>query len=240
MTLKSYDVSHPEYMQILQDGQTLFGCNQDWYRIEWRRRAGCGPVAATNILFYLRKKYDESSIPYSNISVEDALDAMNDVFQFVRPKRRGLHTVRKLVKGMSAFGRRYGLSFRYRYLLVPPQAEKRPGLGEVVRFIMEGLGNDVPVAFLNLHAGAVEEQLSSWHWVTVVGITADTALGEEAGNTVCSNTADTAILRFYDQSKCLEVELDKWLSTTEKGGGFAYFYKPSQSNTIRYSARSRI
>jgi len=218
MTQQSREITHPEYMYIMHAGDDiLYGCNQDWYRIEWRRRAGCGPVAATNILYYIQKRYSVGSIPYRNAGMEDTLAAMNDVFTYVRPKRRGLHTVRKFVKGMGKFGRSYGVKFRYRYIIVPPQPEKRPGLGEIVRFIEEGLDSDVPVAFLNLHAGEVEEQLSSWHWVTVVGIT---KCGPESGD---ENNPQTISLRFFDQSKSLEVDLGKWLGSTDSGGGFAYF-----------------
>jgi len=199
-------------MYLRRDMETLYGCDQDWYQIEWRRRAGCGPVAATNILFYIMKKYDIKEIPYQNDSVETALVAMNDVFLYVRPKRRGLHTVRKFVKGMYKFGLKYGLSFRHRYILVPPRTELRPGLDDVIDFVEEAFKYDVPVVFLNLDAGAVEDQLQSWHWVTVVGM---------------SVNGPSILLRYFDQSKCIEVDIGKWLSTTSKGGGFAYFCKPA-------------
>ena len=212
MTRKSYDLSHPEYMWINRDGGTLYGCNQDWYLIAWRRRAGCGPVAATNILLYLRKKYGLERIPYKNDSLDDILVAMNDVYLYVRPKRRGLHTVKKFVRGMCKFGRSYGLGFWYQYIIVPPQAEKRPDLEKVVCFIKEALNNDVPVAFLNLDAGDVEDQLNGWHWVTVVAM--DESREREY------------TLYYYDQSKKLQVDLGRWLSTTASGGGFAYFCKP--------------
>ena len=218
MIQESYKISHPEYMHIIEDGATLHGCNQDWYKIEFRRRAGCGPVAATNILLYLRKRYDVEKIPYNNDNIDEALIAMNDVFLYVRPKRRGLHTVKKFVRGMSKLGHSYGLSFWYQYILVPPQVEKRPPLDEVIRFISNGLSADVPIAFLNLDAGEVEAQLSSWHWVTVVEMA-----GKHPGEYA---------LRYYDQSKYLEVNLGRWLNTTTKGGGFAYFCKPSDRRVI--------
>ena len=245
MANESYVVSRPEYMCIRRDGETLYGCNQDWYRIEFRRRAGCGPVAATNILMYLKKRYGAQRIPYQSDSVEDALAAMNDVFLYVRPKRRGLHTVKKFVKGMCKFGRMYGVRFWYQYIIVPPQVDMRPGLDKIVGFIKNGLACDVPIAFLNLDAGEVEDQLSSWHWVTVfellrggagssagagagegegVGADADAGAGAGAG---ANEDADAYKLRYYDQSKSLEVDLGRWLSTTIKGGGFAYFCKPS-------------
>ena len=296
MNRQSYELLHPEYMFIpktggegaINDGDgTLYGCDQDWYRIEWRRRAGCGPVAATNILFYLQKKYGVDAIPYESGNIEEALAAMNDVFTFVRPKRRGLHTVRRFVKGMCIFGRKYGLSIKYNYLNVPPRSDIRPTISEVVNFIQNGLNNDVPVAFLNLHAGEVEDQLDSWHWVTVIGLTktgantdvwpadgadirvadvtadeivgaadgvdirvadvtadaeagaADGAYshapynGEDAYSHASYNGEDAdsrVLLRYYDQSKSLEVDLGRWLSTTERGGGFAYFCAPSPRN----------
>jgi len=280
MVLKSYELSHPEYMWIRQGEKTLYGCNQDWYGIEWRRRAGCGPVAAANILIYLRKKYGEAKIPYGNDTVDEALVAMNDVFSFVRPCLRGLNTVKKFVNGMGKFGLKYGISFRYRYIVVPPQVEKRPDLDVVAGFIEEGLKNDVPVAFLNLHAGEVEAQLSSWHWVTVVGIcrrgdggdsaaktndvghcgdnsAAKTADSKQCGDDSAASTADAmqcgdsakkvaevkdiglrdekpgnVIIRFYDQSNNLEVDLGKWLGSTRRGGGFTYFYKPSDRQAL--------
>ena len=272
MTRQSYDLSHPEYMWVSQDNKALYGCNQDWYLIEFRRRAGCGPVAATNILLYLRKKYGLEMIPYRSGGIGEVLAAMNDVFLYVRPKRRGLHTVKKFVKGMCKLGHNYGLSFWYQYLVIPPQDELRPGLEKIVRFIEDGLKNDVPVAFLNLDAGEVEDQLSSWHWVTVVGMSygasaesakpdsaaptgIGTADGESAGGTADGASSDytgrddTApereigrrfgrgcecerervyTLYYYDQSKSLKVDLNKWLGTTARGGGFAYFRDPKE------------
>jgi hypothetical protein len=227
MTRNSYDISYPEYIWLRRGDETLYGCDQDWYKIEWRRRAGCGPVAATNILCYLRKKYGFERIPYLNGNINEALAAMNDVFMYVRPKRRGLHTVRKFVMGMCKFGRDYGISFRYKYILVRPQREFRPTLNEAVSFIMGGLENDVPIAFLNLDAGDVEDQLQSWHWVTVVGMTRTvrTAEAPEA-------PAQTIVLRYYDQSKSREVDLGRWLSSTSRGGGFAYFCKPAPRRNL--------
>ena len=188
----SLEVSHPEYMYIGREDagtETLYGCDQDWYRIEWRRRAGCGPVAATNILLYLKRKYGVGEIPYTGGSVAEALSSMNDAFTYVRPRRRGLNTVKKFVRGMCKFGRSYGVSIKYRYILIPPQKEKRPDFQEIVRFIGDGLGKDIPVAFLNLHAGAVEEQLSSWHWVTVVGMTKYAAENPD----LCTGSPDSGI-----------------------------------------------
>ena len=249
----SYEISRPDYIWLRRGDETLYGCDQDWYTIEWRRRAGCGPVAAANILFYLRKKYDFEKIPYGNGDIGEAFAAMNDVFRFVRPKRRGLHTVKKFVNGMCKFGREYGVSFRYRYLLVRPQREFRPSLDEAARFIKDGLDCDVPVAFLNLDAGDVADQLQSWHWVTVVGLTREEAqehanaqaaqahANAQAAHDQAKHTppghehaahsmavhSQKVILRYYDQSESLEVDLGKWLGSTYRGGGFAYFYNPT-------------
>jgi len=213
-------------MWLQHDAELLYGCDQDWYTIEWRRRAGCGPVAATNILLYLSKKHDIKAIPYQNNNKDDAIIAMNDVYQYVKPRRRGLHTVKKFVKGMYKFGRRYGVRFWHQYILVPPQAQIRPDLSMVVSFLEEALNKDVPVVFLNLDAGEVEDQLQSWHWVTVVGMIKNNQVSDSA-----SDSNGAVMLRYYDQSKCIDVDIGKWLDTTVKGGGFAYFCEPSLKQT---------
>jgi hypothetical protein len=85
---------------------------------------------------------------------------------------------------------------------------------------MEALKNDAPVAFLNLHAGDVEE-LDTWHWVTIIGV--DEELGDLGGH-----GAGTASFkaRFYDHGQCREADVGRWLATTKTGGGFVFISNP--------------
>jgi hypothetical protein len=180
MPITSYGIAHPEYLHIPSDGGTLYGCDQEWYKITWRRRAGCGPVAATNLLLYAAKKYSLQSLPYRNGTVSEAADAMNDVFPFVRPTIAGLNTVKLFVNGVRKLARHYGLRFSYSQMNIHTKAASRPSIRAVGDFIADGLRKDLPVAFLNLHAGDVTE-VDSWHWVTIVGMREDKGAGASGG-----------------------------------------------------------
>jgi hypothetical protein len=212
----TYEIAHPEYLSIARGDEVLYGCDQEWYKILWRRRAGCGPVAATNLLLYLAKKHCLPTIPYSNGTVEDAAAAMNDVFQFVRPTITGLHTTKLFVNGVRKLSHRYGVRFNYHILNIPPHKAARPSLEAVGAFIADGLSCDAPIAFLNLHAGDVEE-LDGWHWVTIVGLDAGSDSGE-------------LTTRFFDYGKSLSMNIGKWLSTSLRGGGFVYLDNPATLN----------
>ncbi|MDR1541915.1 MAG: hypothetical protein LBU32_28830 [Clostridiales bacterium] len=212
MPLESYEIAHPEYLHIVSGDGFLYGCDQEWYAITWRKRAGCGPVAATNLLLYLIKKHCLQTIPYKNGTIVEASAAMNDVFPFVRPTITGLHTVKLFVKGIRKLSRHYNVRFNCQYLNIPPNKAVRPDINAVGAFISEGLRKDVPVAFLNLHAGDVKE-VDSWHWVTIVGLCLDTDSGK-------------LMARFYDFTKSLEMDMGKWLSTTRLGGGLVYLNNP--------------
>ncbi|MDR1061716.1 MAG: hypothetical protein LBL83_11040 [Clostridiales bacterium] len=213
MPTNSYGIAHPEYLHIVSGDSLLHGCDQEWYKLSWRKRAGCGPVAATNLLLYAAKKYGLQALPYKNGTVAEAADAMNDVFPFVRPTMAGLNTVKLFVNGVRKLARHYGLRFScYSHLNIHTNALARPDIGAVGAFIAGGLQNDAPVAFLNLHAGDVAE-VDSWHWVTIVGMREDTDTGAIA-------------VRFYDYTKSLELDLGKWLATTRMGGGFVYLGAP--------------
>jgi hypothetical protein len=215
MPTNSYEIAHPEYLHIASGDGPLHGCDQEWYKISWRKRAGCGPVAATNLLLYAAKKYSlQEALPYKNGTVAEAAEAMNDVFTFVRPTVAGLNTVKLFVNGVRKLARHHGLRFScYRHLNIHMSAAARPDVGAVGAFIAGGLRKDAPVAFLNLHAGAVAE-VDSWHWVTIVGMAEDTDTG-------------AVTLRFYDYAKSRELDLGKWLSTTRMGGGFVYLGSPT-------------
>jgi hypothetical protein len=212
MPLEVFELASPEYLHIQEGGRTMYGCDQDWYQIQWREKAGCGPVTATNLLLYLIKKHRLPQLPYQNRTVAEALCAMDDVFTFVRPTIMGLHTVKLFVNGVRKLARRYHIRFCYHFLNVPPCAEKRPDIRAVQAFIESGIRSDAPVAFLNLHAGDVET-LDTWHWVTIVGIAVDSETGG-------------VMVRFYDHAQALEMDMGQWLRTTRRGGGFVYFGDP--------------
>lgn len=52
------ELLHMEYLQVTDsDSCEIFcGSDQEWYRTERQRLTGCGPSAAANILFYIKRK----------------------------------------------------------------------------------------------------------------------------------------------------------------------------------------
>ena len=46
-------VTHPELLHIRGENTLSYGATQLWYSVFWRRRAGCGPTAASNLIWYL-------------------------------------------------------------------------------------------------------------------------------------------------------------------------------------------
>ena len=66
--------------------------------------------------------------------------------------------------------------------------------------------SDSPVAFLNLHNGG-QEQLETWHWVTVVGL-----FQVSEGSPV--------MLTIYDAGESFPIEFSLWYETTGRSSGF--------------------
>jgi len=245
-----WGVQHPEYMQIPRDGGVdggvnggggvYCGCDQSWYSSPWRRNAGCGPVAATNLLLYYVKKHALPAPPYRNANTAEALQAMDDVFGFVRPTIMGLHTVRRFVKGMRTLARFYGARLHVEFLNVPVLGAHRPGFAQLRAFLEGAMRRDAPVAFLNLHEGEAPD-LDGWHWVTIVGLepadgadTSDDANGAEGAGD--GGGTGSLWVRYYDHGVEKRTDVGVWLATTAGGGGFAYIHSGAPTANINQIA----
>ena len=184
--------------------KTFYGFDQEWYATRWQRCAGCGPTAASNILYYLRAtRGGRESAP---LTKSRALSLMEEVYQYVRPTARGIPTAKLLHDDLLDYARAKGIPLRLGLLDVPKDRMLRPPLGRVLSFVEEALQNDTPVAFLNLHNGT-EKNLDSWHWVTIISV-------EHSGD---ETAAPTEIL---DEGTIKRIDLAQWFRTTSLGGGF--------------------
>ena len=58
-------LAKPELLNITNtDGETFTGGSQEWYEDKWHKKSGCGPVAASNLIWYMmRKKGIEQDYP---------------------------------------------------------------------------------------------------------------------------------------------------------------------------------
>ena len=206
----SYSLTQLDNIHFMDDnGNILFGCDQEWYGSHWQRMAGCGPTVAATILLYLSRMHG-IVLPHKVECKSDCIMLMESVWKHVTPSTMGVYPVEQLPDGVLSFAHENGFDLESFVLNIPKSSKGRPTVAEVVEFISGGLNLDCPVAFLNLASGKISN-LDSWHWVTVVGIEAD-----DQGN---------ANLLIYDGAKTLLVDLGLWLGSTRLGGGFVYFIK---------------
>lgn len=204
---------HPEYLQLNgPDGEAVWGCSQDWYPRNWQRRAGCGPTTATNLLIY-HQRAGRIQLRDQLETTGEALDVMQQLWHHVKPTLRGVHTpgifqfgLKRLLQEMARELDEAQIQLEPVSLLIPRQKRLRPSLAQVTAFIAEGLAQDSPVAFLNLHNGSLKK-LDRWHWVTLTGLEPGPNRVEAD---VCDNTNRFAI------------DLQAWYETTLLGGGFVY------------------
>ena len=193
-----------------ESGTASFGCDQDWFSTAWKRQAGCGPNAASNMLLYLQAG-GRIHLNFGISGKTEIKALMEAVWRHVTPGLLGVHTIRRFAKGLHAFSVQHGVDLSCELLEVPRKRKNRPSVEEAARFIAEGLDRDCPVAFLNLHNGSVAP-LDAWHWVTVISLSHD-----ESGNPV---------LGIYDGDKAFDANLSDWLASSAAGGGFVRLGAP--------------
>ncbi len=196
----------PDFLHFACPGSGVcFGCDQDWFRGFWQRKAGCGPCTGANLLLYLSRG-GRLSLPMEVTDRGSFLALMERSWEYLTPGVMGLNSPFLMQKGLDEFLQSLGSPLRSRVLEVPAEEALRPGTEAAEAFIRKGLGADSPVAFLNLSNGEITH-LESWHWVTVIGLQGS---GEEAE------------MNIYDNGHQMRVSLPRWLRSTRRGGGFVY------------------
>ena len=197
-----YKLSHPELLEVRDGATVYFGGSQEWYSDAWKKRAGCGPVSASLIMWYLaRSRAGLSGLcDAENRNIGGFLRLMEDMFGFVTPGMKGVNTSKIFTEG----------ALRYAASKLAPLAADileidkifRPPHKKVRDFIQKSLLADCPVAFLNLSNGKVKN-LDNWHWVTIVEFGYETGMA-----TAC------------DQGRKIDIDIIRWLRTSLLGGAF--------------------
>lgn len=186
--------------------ETVYGCDQNIYRRKWQRMSGCGPSAASMSLIYLNESMD-LGLPFSAESEKSTLRAMETVWRYVTPSLTGLNSTKKYVHGIERLARQYGILLECNTLNIHRSGQKRPGIDAVETFIKQGLLQDSPVAFLNLHPGNVPN-LEGYHWTVIVSM--------------CPRRGSGLPVIIYEQGKRREIDIALWLETSKLGGGFVF------------------
>ena len=186
-------LKNEKYLMI--DDQ-YYGCDQEWYKKKWRRKAGCGATSAANLILYNRKE--------NTFSQETALKVMDQLWTDITPTIMGVNKSSIFVSGMRNYLKKNQLNFDVIELYFPKNKEARMSYDLLEQFILEALQEDQPISFLNLSNGN-QPNLDSWHWTTLTGY-------EE----------ESKIAMISDGGMCKEINLKSWYKTTKASGGFAY------------------
>ena len=198
-------VKHLHALDITgDDGTVYYGADQLWYKNIWCKKAGCGPTTCAMVLWYLSRTRSscETLCRYDASCQNGFSHLMEEVWKYVTPTVKGLNSTALFVNGVQRYAQHTEVALHCRRLDIPERKTDRPTLEQVADFIGSAIADDLPVAFLNLSNGAVEN-LDKWHWVTIVAT-------ERSGHTVM----------VYDQGKKKSIDIKLWLDTTTKNGGF--------------------
>lgn len=205
-------ISHSELLTITdeKENQSFFGGIQDWYSTRFRRKAGCGPTCAANLLAYLAFSCSELQplYGYSAMDLSCFAQHMEDVYPFVTPGIMGLNRVEMFSDGVVEFAKSRGILLTPHVFRVSGNMTKdRPNVSAFMEFVSAGLACDCPIGFLNLTRGKVKN-LQGWHWITV---------------TTADITADRMTADASDEGQHRNFDLRLWYLTTRMSGGLVYF-----------------
>ncbi len=205
-----YTLSNPDAFKV---DASLLGGSQQWYGDKYMRMSGCGPTAASNLVWYFARSRPHLAdlCDAGSGETQAFLALMEEMFTFVTPRTGGVNKPEIFSDGVAAYGKSHGFHLELSTIKVPNIARKRPALKGVEDFITGGLQKDAPVAFLNLSNGSMKT-LESWHWVTITGY-----------------DSGTRMLFIADQSKMIDIPLDKWMKTSILGGAFV---RPDKAEKI--------
>lgn len=152
-----------KFVPIYYDGETWYGGTQKWYSSPGQRSNGCGPVAASNILYYMSttdSKYD-NMYPYSSLSQSNFLSFMNTVYFVMSPSIYGEISISHWASCVKSVAQIYGVS------LSSSTRSSSSSKSTCASFIKSALKNDKPVGSLNLALAYGSGQEEAWHWITI-------------------------------------------------------------------------
>jgi len=185
------------------DGGTYIGGSQKWYEKLHRKASGCGPVSASNLIWYMSRMCD---------GMEGYLELINEMYTLFAPGAGGIHSSGLFTSGIARYGEKHGLNIDSEVLDIPARHRDRPGIGTVVDFISTALQKDAPLAFLLLSNGTLK-QPESWHWVTIIAL-----------------ETDTMQVEISDYGMVVSVNISEWLKTSLLGGALVYLSYSAWTN----------
>ena len=208
--MQQITIKTPELLEFTTpDGTLCTGGHQEWYDTKWHKMSGCGPVAASNLIWYqahtrenLRGLCDTVNGGYDDYRV--LMDAM---FGYITPGRGGIHNSGLFVPGLLAYCRERGLKMEADWLEIRHKPRRAPKLNDVRDFLTRWLEKDCAVAFLNRSNGKLKLP-DSWHWVTILALEP------------ISMTA-----KISDEGRTYEADMGNWINTSFLGGALVALHQ---------------
>lgn len=196
-------ITSPHLLDIQEGSATYHGGNQNWFPEKWQQQAGCGPTSCANLMLYLDKTQHgcEPLCPADANQKHIFVELMKEIWQYITPGYMGVNTTKILTAGAEKYAASKGIVVTTAAYDVPPAARNKRNYMHFSRFIANALQQNLPVAFLNLSNGTLDN-LDSWHWVTLVALRGDEGL-------------------IYDQGNARWINLRQWLASSALGGGLA-------------------
>ena len=209
--MNTKSIVSPNLFEVVDEStqKTYYGYYQECYTTEWQRLSGCGPSAASNIIFYLNHTRFTYTLGQSFNNIENCLSLMEEIWEYVTPTAKGIPTTKMFYEDVLSYAKSKGLNIEYFVCDLSEDKNSRYELTEVLKFLESALLKDVPIAFLNLSNGQVKN-LDSWHWVTIISL----EYGEDGTN---------VFVNILDEGMIKKIDFGLWYNTTTLGGGFVYF-----------------
>ena len=138
---RTYSLTRPELLGIIDGDKTWQGGDQEWFADEWQRKAGCGPTTGAHLISYLAQTRHELQALYPSCSWEkaDFVKLMEQVWGHITPGRHGVNTLHIFTKGLASFAKERGLDLPIRDLDVPRFKIARPTVDQCAAFLRSGL-----------------------------------------------------------------------------------------------------
>ena len=193
------------FLHLKDEGnRPLYGCDQDWFRSFWQRKAGCGPCTLANIMLYLSRA-GKLAKGFEVNSIQHMLPLMEAMWERVTPGMMGLNSTERFVLGANQALLESSSALSARALDIEKGTSLAEGAGQILPFVKAGLA-EAPVGFLSLLKKQLDA-LEPWHWVTLVGM---------------SQGAEDVTLHIYDNGLQFDLSLKKWLEAGGNGGFVAF------------------
>ena len=204
-------VKNPQLLDFTTpDGKLCTGGNQDWFDDHWHKMSGCGPIAASNLIWYQARSRAElcALCDIENGGYADFRTLMDSMFSHITPGRGGIHNSRLFIPGLLEYCQSRGVPMETDCLDIRRMPRSAPNVDEVRDFLVRWLEKDCLVAFLNLSNGKLVLP-DSWHWVTIMSL-------EPEGMTALIS----------DEGRTYEADMGKWIETSVLGGALVALHCP--------------